>query len=65
MSLQINLALGADIGQSNTRNFIYSCVSYFTYAQLFILISIRAFYNLLMDKIRKRESKWYKTERFG
>lgn len=63
--LQINLALAADIGQSNTRNFIYACVSYFTYAQLFILISIKAFYSLIMDKIRKRESKWYKTERFG
>lgn len=63
--LQINLALASDIGQSNIRNFIYACVSYFTYAQLFILISVKAFYSLTMDKITKRESKWYKTQRFG
>ena len=42
--LQINLALATDIGQSNTRNFILSCVSYFTYAQLFLIISVKAFY---------------------
>ncbi|MGV2686870.1 glycosyltransferase family 2 protein, partial [Clostridium perfringens] len=49
--LQINLALATDIGQSHTRNFILSCVSYFTYAQLFLVISIKAFYSLIVDKI--------------
>ena len=63
--LQINLALATDIGQSNTRNFILSCVSYFTYAQLFLIISVKAFYSMIVDKITGRESKWYKTERFG
>lgn len=63
--LQINLALATDIGQSNTRNFILSCVSYFTYAQLFLVISVKAFYSMIVDKITGRESKWYKTERFG
>lgn len=62
--LQINLALATDIGQSNTRNFILSAVSYFTYAQLFIVVSVRAFYSLTVDKISGRKTKWYKTERF-
>ncbi|WP_410768122.1 glycosyltransferase family 2 protein [Fontibacillus sp. BL9] len=62
--LQINLALAADIGQSNVRNFIVSVVSYFTYSQLFLVISVRAFYSLIMDKIFRRKTKWYKTERF-
>lgn len=62
--LQINLALVADIGQSNTRNFIISCVSYFTYAQLFLIISIKAFYSLCVDKVAGRKTKWYKTQRF-
>jgi hypothetical protein len=62
--LQINLALAADIGQSNTRNFIISCVSYFTYAQLFLIISIKAFYSLCVDKVAGRKTKWYKTQRF-
>lgn len=63
--LQINLALAADIGQSNTRNFILSCVSYFTYSQLFLIISVKAFAGMLIDKITGREKKWYKTQRFG
>ncbi|MEF3354171.1 glycosyltransferase [Paenibacillus sp. GYB006] len=63
--LQINLALATDYGQSNTRNFVLACISYFTYAQLFLIISLKAFFSILLDKVFKRKSKWYKTERFG
>ncbi|MGN7469309.1 glycosyltransferase family 2 protein [Brevibacillus sp. SAFN-007a] len=62
--LQINLALATDIGQSTTRNFVLSCLSYFTYAQLFLVISIQAFFGLLMDKVTRRKRNWYKTQRF-
>ncbi|WP_054954661.1 glycosyltransferase family 2 protein [Paenibacillus dakarensis] len=63
--LQINLALATDIGQSNVRNFILSCISYFTYAQLFLVISIKSFISMVVDKLTGRKSKWYKTQRFG
>lgn len=64
--LQINLALASDIGQSNTENFIISCLSYFTYAQLFLIISVKAFGSIILDKVAGRQSnKWYKTQRFG
>lgn len=63
--LQINLALATDIGQSTMQNFILSCISYFTYAQLFLLISLRAFYSMIVDKVTGRKTKWYKTQRFG
>lgn len=63
--LQINLALASDIGQSNTRNFVLACLSYFTYAQLFLIISVKAFYSLIVDIILKRKTSWYKTKRFG
>lgn len=64
--LQINLALASDIGQSNIENFIVSCVSYFTYSQLFLVISVKAFWVIIVDKITGREgNKWYKTQRFG
>ncbi|UUZ81103.1 glycosyltransferase [Paenibacillus sp. P26] len=63
--LQINLALVADIGQSNVSNFVIACVSYFTYSQLFLIISVRAFYSLCVDKIVGRKTKWYKTQRFN
>ena len=55
--LQINLALSADIGQSNTQNFIVACLSYFTYAQLFLVISVKAFISLIGDKLFRRETK--------
>ncbi|GGN94267.1 glycosyltransferase family 2 protein [Saccharibacillus kuerlensis] len=63
--LQINLALASDIGQSTTRNFILSCLSYFTYSQLFIVLSLKAVWNLTVNKLTGRKTKWYKTQRFG
>lgn len=62
--LQIFLALVTDRGQSTVRNFLLACVSYFTYAQLFIIISIRAYGSYFLDFILKRQRKWYKTERY-
>lgn len=62
--LQINVALASDKGQSTAENFLISCVSYFTYTQLYIYISLKAIYSYLSDVILKREAKWEKTERF-
>ncbi|WP_172194568.1 glycosyltransferase family 2 protein [Saccharibacillus qingshengii] len=63
--LQINLALSSDIGQSTTSNFVLSCLSYFTYAQLFIVLSLKAVWNLTVSKVTGKKTKWYKTQRFG
>lgn len=63
--LQINLALASDIGQSTIGNFILSVISYFTYSQLFMIISVRAFYALVKDKVTGTKTRWYKTQRFG
>lgn len=62
--LQINVGLASDKGQSTAENVLISCVSYFTYAQVFIFISLKATYSYISDRIFKREAKWYKTERF-
>lgn len=62
--LQLNVGLASDKGQSTGENFLISCVSYFTYSQLFIFISLKAVYSFIGDLIFKREVKWYKTERF-
>ncbi|TLG72579.1 glycosyltransferase [Culicoidibacter larvae] len=62
--LQIFLALVTDRGQSTVRNFLLACVSYFTYAQLFIIISIQAYGSYFLDFVLKRQRKWYKTERY-
>lgn len=62
--LQMNVGLASDKGQSTFENFLISCVSYFTYSQLFIWIALRAAYSYIGDVIYKRDAKWYKTERF-
>lgn len=62
--LQLNVALASDKGQATAENFLISMISYFTYSQLFIFISLRALYSFISDWIFKREAKWYKTERF-
>lgn len=62
--IQINIALASDVGQSTLENFVLSFLSYFTYAQLWLVISVKAVHSFVMDSILKREAKWYKTERF-
>lgn len=63
--LQINIALASDYGQATVVNFLYSLVSYFTYAQLFIVVSLIALYDLIRDKVTgERHTHWYKTQRF-
>ncbi|MGL5384230.1 MAG: glycosyltransferase family 2 protein [Culicoidibacterales bacterium] len=63
-ALQINLALAFDKGQSTLENFLLSLISYITYSQLFLVISIQALSSFIGDKIFKREFKWEKTKRF-
>lgn len=63
--LQMNIALASDYGQETVKNFMYTLVSYFTYAQLFIVVSVVAMWDIIRDKITgKNNTKWYKTQRF-
>lgn len=64
--LQINIALVSQYGQETTTNLFYSVISYFTYAQFFIVVATSAFFSLIFDKLFKRDgTKWYKTQRFN
>lgn len=63
-ALQINLALAFDKGQSTIENFLLSFITYFTYSQLFLVISLQALVSFIGDKLLKREFKWEKTKRF-
>ncbi|MGL5295528.1 MAG: hypothetical protein ACRDAO_01085 [Culicoidibacterales bacterium] len=62
--LQVNIALAFDKGQSTWENTWISVVSYFTYSQLFLIISIQALSSFIIDQVFKREFKWEKTKRF-
>ncbi|MGL6009498.1 MAG: glycosyltransferase family 2 protein, partial [Culicoidibacterales bacterium] len=63
-ALQINMALAFDKGQSTLANFLLSLVSYVTYSQIFLVISVQALFSFIGDKIFNREFKWEKTKRF-
>ena len=63
--LQLNIALASDYGQATVKNFLYSLVAYFTYAQLFIVVALAAVWDICRDRVTgKRRTQWYKTQRF-
>ena len=64
--LQINIALASQFGQATTKQIWLALVSYLTYSQLFIVVSLDAVGSVILDKILKRkETKWVKTKRFA
>ena len=64
--IQINLALATQYGQATSDQIWLALISYFTYSQMFILISIQAVGSVIVDRIFKRDgTKWVKTKRFA
>lgn len=62
--LEISIVLYFEKGEGNFSNFIYTLLMYFTYCQLWIVLSIHALISYIKDLIYKKEFKWVKTERF-
>ncbi|KRN33509.1 glycosyl transferase, group 2 family protein [Weissella halotolerans DSM 20190] len=63
--LQINIAMATQYGQATTGQIWLSLLSYFTYSQLFIVVSLHALLQMLADKLLKRDqTHWVKTKRF-
>lgn len=64
--MQIMIALASQFGQATSRQVWLALLAYFTYAQLFIIVSIDSITSIVMDKIlRRKETKWVKTKRFA
>ena len=64
--LQINIALASQFGQATIKQIWLALAAYFTYSQLFIIVSIDAISSVVLDKIlRRKETKWVKTKRFA
>ncbi|MBP2058333.1 cellulose synthase/poly-beta-1,6-N-acetylglucosamine synthase-like glycosyltransferase [Lactobacillus colini] len=64
--LQILTALATQYGQATNEQIWLALASYFTYSQLFIVISIHAVISVTMDRLFKRDNtKWVKTKRFA
>ena len=64
--MQIMIALASQFGQATSKQVWLALLAYFTYAQLFIIVSIDSITSIVMDKIlRRKETKWVKTKRFA
>jgi cellulose synthase/poly-beta-1,6-N-acetylglucosamine synthase-like glycosyltransferase len=61
---EVALALSIEKDQLNVKNFLTIILMYFTYSQIWVLLVVSS---LVMETVRvvlKKESKWYKTERY-
>ncbi|BEP27784.1 glycosyltransferase family 2 protein [Helicovermis profundi] len=62
--LQVSLALSFEKGENYSKNILLILLMYFTYCQMWVLVSIKGTFKSLKNIIFRKESKWYKTERF-
>lgn len=64
--IQVNIAMSTQIGQATAQQVWLALAGYFTYSQLFIIISVQAFSSVILDKVLHRDgTKWVKTKRFN
>lgn len=58
------ITLTTEKGEMNVSNLFVICLMYFTYSKLWMIVAVYGLYQYLKDALLKRETKWYKTERF-
>ena len=64
--LQITIAAATQFGQATNKQIWLALASYFTYSQLFIIVSIHAVISVALDRLLRRDgTKWVKTKRFA
>jgi len=62
--LEVSITLTKERGEHNYKNILLVSIMYFTYCQLWVIVAFKGMYLYIKDKILKKETKWYKTERF-
>ncbi|TYC82231.1 glycosyltransferase family 2 protein [Acetobacterium wieringae] len=62
--LGVFIALTTEKGEMSVANFFIIALMYFTYCQMWIIVTVYGVFQYLKDRIKKQDSKWYKTERF-
>lgn len=62
--LEVSLTLTLEKGESSLKNIILITVMYFTYCQMWMIVSIKGMFQYFFDRLFKKDIKWYKTERF-
>ncbi len=63
-ALQISIALSIEKGEISFSNILLILAMYFSYCQLWLFVSFYGFYQNFRDRVLKRKTRWYKTERF-
>ncbi|MCT4564748.1 MAG: glycosyltransferase family 2 protein [Maledivibacter sp.] len=62
--LEVSITLTMEKGESNYKNILIVALMYFTYCQLWMVVAIKGIILYFKDVLLKKETKWYKTERF-
>ncbi len=62
--LEVSIALTMEKGEADSKNVALVFIMYFTYCQLWMVVAIKGIVLYIQDVLLKRETKWYKTERF-
>lgn len=58
------ITLTTEKGEISFLNLIFIMLMYVTYCQLWMVVAAYGFFIFLKDTVLKKETKWYKTERF-
>jgi len=58
------VSLSTEKGEMNVSNVFVILLMYFTYCKIWMVVAVYGLFMYLKDKILRKETKWYKTERF-
>lgn len=58
------ITLTTEKGEISFSNLFFILLMYITYCQLWMVVAAYGFFIFLKDTVLKKETKWYKTERF-
>jgi len=62
--LSVQISSSTEKGEVSLSNSFIILVMYFTYCKLWAVVAAMGFISFIKDLLFKRETKWYKTERF-
>lgn len=58
------VTLSTEKGEMSISNFLIIALMYFTYSKMWMAVAAYGFYKYMEDRIKRKETTWYKTERF-
>jgi len=62
--LSVQISTSTERGELSISNFFIILFMYFTYCKLWTFVAVIGIISFINDMLFKRETKWYKTERF-